>query len=285
MCDPVEAARNEAGDEYGVTARYASIDEMLDSDALDAVIIATPAHLNAVAALPFLERGVDTLLEKPPGMSLSETIVLRDTANRTGAKAMVGWQRRFHPMVVRARELIEERGPVVQLVGEFHKSMTRVEASGRHSEIVMDNMLLETPIHAIDLVRAVATSDVVEVHSVVRRAFSRYKDVHAALIVFESGCVAQITANYTTDARLQRYEFHGRDISAYLEGISEGVVVSDGKQVKLEDPVGSGGGMELDRYFIDCVVEDRPVSLPAADLDEAVKTMELIEAIQGGLRE
>ena len=43
--------------------------------------------------------------------------------------------------------------------------------------------------------------------------------------------------------------------------------------------------MELDRYFIDRVKDGRPISAPAADLDEAVKTMELAEAILAGLRE
>ena len=285
VCDPVEEARNGAADQYGIQARYAGIDEMLDAGGLDAVVVATPAHLNGEAALPCLERGVDTLIEKPPGMSVAEAAALRDAANRTGAKGMVGFQRRFHPMVLEARAMIEERGPVAQVLGQFHKSMTGTEASGKFPEVMLDNVLLETPIHSIDLVRAIAGSDVAEVHSVVRRALSSHKDVHAALVVFENGCVAQIMANYTGPERLQRYEIHGRDISAYLVGISEGWVVTHDGRVDLEDPGGSGGGMELDRYFIDCVKYDRPISAPAADLDEAVKTMELAEAILAGLRE
>ena len=285
VCDPVEDARNGAADQYGIEARYATIEEMLDAGGIDAVVVATPAHLNGEAALPCLERGVDTLIEKPPGMSAAEATLLRDTAKRTGAKGMVGFQRRFHPMVLEARALIEERGPVTQILGEFHKSMTSTEASGRFPEIMLDNVLLETPIHSIDLVRAMAGSDVVEVHSVVRRALSSHKDVHAALVVFENGCVAQIAANYTGPERLQRYEVHGRDISAYLVGISEGCVVTHEGRVDLMDPAGSGGGIELDRFFIDCVKDDLPISPPAADLDEAVKTMDLAEAILSGLRE
>jgi len=282
VCDAVEKARDAAGEQFGIPQRYDSVEALLDAESLDAVFIATPAHLNAQVALPCLERGVNTLLEKPPGMSVAETKALRDAAAQTGAKGMVGWNRRFHPIIVKAREMVEARGPVVQLVGEFHKSMSRFEASGRFPEILMDNMFLETPIHALDIVRAIAGAKVAEVHSVVRRAFSRYKDVHAALVLFENGCVAHIIANYTTDARLERYEIHGRDISAYLEGVSQGFVLSDGNKHDLSG-VGSGTN-EQNRYFLDCVKEDRPVSLPAANLDEAVKTMELAEAILAGLR-
>ena len=281
VCDPVEAARNNAADTFNVSNRYESIDELLDGETLDAIFVATPAHLNGEAALPCFERGVHTLLEKPPGMSVTETVALQRAAERTGAKGMVGWNRRFHPIIVEAKRQVTARGPVTQIVGEFHKSITRL--TGRFPEHLMDNMFLETPIHALDTIRAVAEADVQEVHSVVQRAISDYKDVHAALILFDNGCVAQHIANYTTDARLERYEIHGRDISAYLEGVSQGTVFCDGTQHKLTE-AGTGGTVEQNRYFLDCVKSDTPVSFPAANLDEAVKTMQLAEDILNGLR-
>lgn len=283
VCDLVESARNSAGDTFNVSKRYDTIEALLDNETLDAVFVATPAHLNAEAAAPCLERGVNTLLEKPPGMSVEETINLRDTAKKTGAKGMVGWNRRFHPIIVEAAQRVKERGNVTQLVGEFHKSITRLAQSGRFPEHLMDNMFLETPIHALDTLRAIAESDVQEVHSVVQRTISDYKDVHAALILFENGCVAQLIANYTTDARLERYEIHGRNISAYLEGVSHGTIFCDGTQHKLTEP-GSSGSVEQNRYFLDCVKSDTPVSLPAANLDEAVKTMQLAADILSGLK-
>ena len=233
VCDPVASNREQVGDEYSVERRYADVEAMLDAEELTAAIVATPAHLNAEAALPCLERGIDTLLEKPPGMSLDQTRALKEAAEASGARGMVGWNRRFDPLVLQVREEIESRGPIYQLVGEFHKSMSGFIAGGRFPEIVMDNMLLESPIHAIDLVRHLGGAPVAEVHSFVRRA-SAYKDVHAALVVFENDCVAQICANYTTDARLERYEIHGRDISAYIEGISTCELVCDGEHKHLQ---------------------------------------------------
>ena len=281
VCDPVEGARNNAADMFNVSNRYESIEALLDGETLDAIFVATPAHLNGEAALPCFERGVHTLLEKPPGMSVAETAALRSAAEQTGAKGMVGWNRRFHPIIVEAKRQVTARGPVTQIVGEFHKSITRL--TGRFPEHLMDNMFLETPIHALDAIRAIAEADVQEVHSVVQRTISDYKDVHAALILFDNGCVAQHIANYTTDARLERYEIHGRDISAYLEGVSHGTIFSDGTQHKLTE-AGTGGTVEQNRYFLDCVKSDTPVALPAANLDEAVKTMQLAEDILNGLR-
>lgn len=283
ICDPVESARNNAGDTFNVSKRYGTIEALLDNEVLDAIFVATPAHLNGAAAAPCLERGVNTLLEKPPGMHVQETINLRDTAKKTGAKAMVGWNRRFHPIIVEASQRVKARGNVTQLVGEFHKSITRLAQSGKFPEHLMDNMFLETPIHALDTLRAIAEADVQEMYSFVQRTISDYKDVHAALILFDNGCVAQLIANYTTDARLERYEIHGRDISAYLEGVSHGTIFCDGTQHKLTDP-GSGGTVEQNRYFLDCVKTNTPVSLPAANLDEAVKTMQLAADILGEVK-
>ncbi len=277
VCDVSESARDAAGDQYGVARRYATVEELLDAERLDAVFITPTAHLNAQLALPCLERGVNTLLEKPPGMTATETKQLRDAAVRTGAKAMVGWNRRFHPIITQARKMVEERGPVVQIVGEFHQNME----SGPLPEVVLERVLLESPIHALDLIVAMAGSEVVEVHSAIRRAFARYNDVHGAQIVFANGCLAHFIANYTTDARLERYEIHGRGISAYLEGVRQGVVVFDGERHELTRS-GSSGTLEQDRYFLDCVKYDTPVSLPAANLDEAVKTMEVADAILSG---
>ena len=261
VCDPIPAARDAAGDEFGVAHRYASVADLLARENLDAAFVATPPHINAQAALPCLEHGVNTLVEKPPGMNVAEARALRDAAERSGAKGIVGFQRRFNAVLVEARRLVEARGPIVQLVGEFHQSMSRTEAGGTFPPVVLENILLETPIHAIDLLLALAGSDVAEVHSVVRRALHRYKDVYAAQIVFENGCVAHLIANYTTDARLQRYEIHGRDISAYLEGISEGVVFSDSERHTLTLG-GKNDTVDQARFFLDCIKEDRPVTLP-----------------------
>jgi len=81
----------------------------------------------------------------------------------------------------------------------------------------------------------------------------------------------------------ERYEIHGRDISAYLEGVNQGVVFCDGTRHELTDT--GNGAEEEERYFLDCLKHNRPIELPACNVQEAIKTMELAEAILAGLRE
>ncbi|HCL30131.1 MAG TPA: hypothetical protein DIC52_17060 [Candidatus Latescibacteria bacterium] len=270
--------------QYGVDRHFLDLTTLLDGLSLqvDAVVVATPAHLNADIAAIGLERGVDTLMEKPPGLHVDETRRLRDLAKASGARCMVAWDRRFNPWILAARSAVEARGQVLQLVGEFHKP-TRTIADPRFPEALKDNMLLETPIHAIDVVRALAGGDVSQVHSVVRRATGPHKDVHAALVCFDNGCVAQLTHSYTAGARVERYELHGDGISAYLEGVQGGEIHIVDQAPQPIAPAGDDSATAQARYFIDCIRLGRPIGPPAANLDEAVKTMELCEAILAGL--
>ena len=282
LCDPVDESREAAAQEFGIETQYTSIDDLLDAG-IDAVVVATPAYMNGKVALPCIERGVHTLIEKPPGLTVDETRGLKDAADKAGAKGIIGWNRRFHPVIVQAREQVLERGPITQLVGEFHKSITRIADSGIFPREFLDQMLLETPIHSIDTMRFLAGADVEEAHGVSRRSMSAYRDVHAALVLFENGVIAQCIHNYTTDARLERYEIHGHDISAYMEGVHSGEVFVHGESHPIEKGP-TNGTEEQNRFWIDCIKNDRPVGLPAANLDEAIKTMELATSILGNTK-
>jgi predicted dehydrogenase len=127
VCEPHAATRDAVGAEYGVPPehRHASVEDMIEADgaALDGVVIATPAHLNKVCALPCINAKIHVMMEKPPGLSVSETTQLRDAAVASGAKVMVAWNRRFHPLIAKARELVLKKGPITQVLGEFHKDM------------------------------------------------------------------------------------------------------------------------------------------------------------------
>ena len=43
-------------------------------------------------------------------MSVAETTALQRAAELTGAKGMVGWNRRFHPIIVEAKRQVTARG-------------------------------------------------------------------------------------------------------------------------------------------------------------------------------
>ena len=284
VCDPVDTSLQKIIDEYSNITGYDNLETMLDQVCPDAVWVAPPAHLNHLLAQPCLERGIHTLMEKPPGLNLEQAQQLLEIANKTKAKTMVGWNRRFNGFISEARNRIAKNGPIVQVVGEFHKNVKQLISTGKFSDSIYDVMLLESPIHAIDTVRFLAGGEVVEVHSVVKRATSDYRDVHGATIVFDSNCFVHLISNYTAGSRLERYEIHGDGISAYLQGVSEGKICQNEKAIDLPVPEKDSTWLQ-NRYFVDQVQSDSPIELPAANLQEGVKTMDLAIQILDGTRE
>ena len=61
--------------------------------------------------------------------------------------------------------------------------------------------------------------------------------------------------------------------------------MADGGRIHLTSEGRGNDTVVQAQFFVDCIREDRPVGLPAANLDEAIKSMQLAEAILAGLRD
>lgn len=279
VCDPSEIWRETAAKTFNAQP-FESAQQMLESAGIDAVIVSAPAHLNATVALPVIEAGFTTLLEKPPGLKVHDVKQLRDAANRSGARVMVGFDRRFNPFVRAAVEAIAEQGELRQVVAEFHKDIREWTQDPRFSPEMFDVLMLESPVHSVDLLTFFAGSPVANVSSVVRRRGSDYRNVHAALIEFESGCVAQFTASLTAGGRLERYELHGEQVSAYLEGVKEGTTVKDGSVRQITAPgEGVTSTVLQDDFFVRRALDGGKFDEPAATLESSIATLDLAERI------
>jgi predicted dehydrogenase len=94
------------GDElagYPVETDFA---EALKKHKPDAVIVANPTAMHLDVAIPAAEAGCSILLEKPISHSMDRVDLLQAAVQKSGAKVMVAFQFRFHPGLVRAKQLI-----------------------------------------------------------------------------------------------------------------------------------------------------------------------------------
>lgn len=177
-------------------------------------------------------------------------------------------------------EVVQEAGPLRQIVAEFHKDIHEFTDDPRFSPTIFDLMLLESPIHSADIVTHFADAPVKDVYAIVKRTASPYRDVHAALIEFENEVVCQFTSTYTAGGRLERYELHGDYVSVYLEGINQGWVLRSGERSKLQAPDEyENDGVAQARCFVESVVTGTDYPNPAANLDTSMATLRLCEDI------
>lgn len=91
------------------------LNEALKKHKPDAVIVSNPTSLHLDVAIPAAEAGCAILLEKPISGSMERVDVLQKVVQKSGSKVLVAFQFRFHPGMVRTRELIQsgEIGRVV----------------------------------------------------------------------------------------------------------------------------------------------------------------------------
>jgi len=74
----------------------------------DAVIVANPTALHLDVAIPAAEAGCSLLLEKPLSHSMERIDQLETALKKGGGRAVAGFQFRFHPGLVRAKQLIAD---------------------------------------------------------------------------------------------------------------------------------------------------------------------------------
>lgn len=90
--------------------QYQDYRELLDRETLDAVIIATPDHHHAQAAMLALDAGLDVYLEKPMTVSIAEGRLLANKVRQTGRILQVGSQQRTMEVNRFACEFIRDGG-------------------------------------------------------------------------------------------------------------------------------------------------------------------------------
>ncbi len=92
----------------------ASIDELIKPQ-IELVIVASPATFHAKHAVPLIEAGIPTLIEKPVTADVKDIALLREAIKKTQTPVTVGYCLRYLPSALKVKELLEQR-----LLGELY---------------------------------------------------------------------------------------------------------------------------------------------------------------------
>jgi predicted dehydrogenase len=284
LCSSGHPRIHALAERFKIERTYADLERMFDELSLDAVFVLVNVTRMFEVASACLKRKIPTLLEKPPGLSAAEARGLRDLAAAGDCLNMVGLNRRFYSVMRRAREAILEVGPLVSLMVEAPERLWEYK-TGAHPPEVVKGLLFANGIHSIDLLRYFG-GDVKKVQAFSGQWEEEQKNSFGALMRFESGAMGQYIANWMSPGGWS-VTLYGMNRRVLLKPLERGVLIDrSGAETPLAvdevDTLFKPGLYAQDRYFLDCVREGRKVSYPAADLADAVKTMELIEAIAAG---
>ena len=106
ICEPSAPAREAAAASYPGVALFERFEAALAHDAVDGVVLATPAETHAPLARQALRAGKDVLSEKPLALSSAEAREAVALADAEGRILMVGHLLEYHPAVQEIVRLI-----------------------------------------------------------------------------------------------------------------------------------------------------------------------------------
>jgi phthalate 4,5-cis-dihydrodiol dehydrogenase len=164
------------------------VDRLIESDEIDAVLIASPNPVHAPQAIRAANAGKHIFVEKPMGMDVAECRAMIDAANAAGVTLMPGHMHRYRRTET-AVKLMLQRGTIGK-VDMATITLTEPDETTWLNTPANGGYLLGSGVHAIDLLRF-WLGDIQEVTALT----GQYRGVHVEngsqlLMVFSSGAHA-----------------------------------------------------------------------------------------------
>ncbi|MDR2405727.1 MAG: Gfo/Idh/MocA family oxidoreductase [Deltaproteobacteria bacterium] len=221
-CDSIYAKAEELCALYGGKAFVDPKDVFL-SDA-DIVNIAVTHDRLAQLALSALEAGKHLLLEKPGARNPLELAKVAELARQRGLKVKVGYNHRFHPSFIKAKELKDSGalGPLMYIRGRYgHGGRLGYEKEWRMvKETSGGGELLDQGSHLIDLALWFL-GDVSRVSGYLPNYYWKAEVEDNAFMILESqgGQCAFLHASWTEWKNMFSFEIAGRDAKLAIDGL------------------------------------------------------------------
>lgn len=194
-------------------AAFAEAKELLGK--VDAVTISAPTTSHLALAELFISNNIPILIEKPLAASSEQGEKIVALSQKHNTIVAVGHSERCNPVVQAMKRL--------QIEPKFIEA-TRISPYPFRSTDI--SVVLDVMIHDIDIILALAQSAVKKVDAVGVNVIGDYEDICNARIVFENGCVANVTASRLALKTLRKIRLFSRQAYLSLDFLKkEGVVI------------------------------------------------------------
>lgn len=188
-----EAAKA-AAETFGIRA-FSSMEEVAEN--VDAVSVVTTSVTHADVGEFFLNKGIHCMMEKPLACTEEECQRLISAADKDNVVLLVGHIERFNPAVEQMGKLLSDTSKIRSLTAQRMSA-----ASGRITDV---DVSMDLMIHDVEVIQSLVKSPVVNIQaaSVKTKESPMGKDYITALLEFENGATANITASRITQARVR----------------------------------------------------------------------------------
>ncbi len=299
ICDLRIEKAKAAAKQYGIPGVYMDMYEMIEKEALDCIFVLVEPDRLFRAASDCMKAGISVIMEKPAGTSAHQANALARIAKECGVTCAVAMNRRHIPVVQEVRRIMNECTPITQVDGQFMKYTDLAHEWEYSSAYDTDG------IHALDLVRYLANSEVKKCATVTGRFSDCPVDnAWSSVMQFENGVTGTMRSSYQAGARIHTFEVHGPNASAFINlGMGnadcEATIIfrKDGSMYSLASGGVGGserlyidgkklaGSEEFHAYYgylqedIDFIRAIKNGSAPMCTIEDMAKSMELVETV------
>ena len=250
------------------TEAFASLDELLGR--VDAVSIVTPTSTHAEMAMRALEAGVHIFVEKPITAAYGEAEPIITIAEQGRLVVQVGHIERYNPAFAALEGF--------DLKPMFIESHRLAQFKPRATDVAV---VLDLMIHDIDLVLAMASSDLVEIRASGVSVVSDTIDIANARLEFANGCVANLTASRISQRPMRKMRLFQKDAYISIDFAQPSVEL-----FRISDDDGSVGESTMLLGAIDLGTKRRNITyqkLPTPELNALAEELaEFVGSIRGG---
>jgi predicted dehydrogenase len=270
----VDTLHDRAIDAAASTGARALTDYRDVLDEVDAVTIAVPTDVHREIAVPFLERGVAVLVEKPMSRSVADADAMLNAARQGRAVLAVGHTERYNPAVAAVAPLVTSPRFI-----EVHRLSAFPDRS-LDIDVVFDLM-----IHDLDIIVAMVGADVTSIEAVGVPVLTEKYDIANVRLRFASRCIANLTASRISRDRVRKIRFFQPDSYLSIDYASQEVegwrlVRRDGERPRIEGgPIPVERDEPLRRELADFVRAARERSTPLVDGEAGKRALELATKI------
>ncbi|HEY2584615.1 MAG TPA: Gfo/Idh/MocA family oxidoreductase [Tepidisphaeraceae bacterium] len=191
---------------------------------VDLVIVSTTNDVLAPATLAAVKAGKHVLVEKPAARNFAEIEPILPAAKQAGVVVKVGFNHRFHPAFLKAREIVNSGvlGPLMFVRARYgHGGRLGMEKEWRgNPQIAGGGEMLDQGVHLIDLSRWFL-GDFSQVSGAVATFFWDWpvEDNGFALLTTPTGQIAWLHASCTEWKNTFSFEIYGRTGKLHIEGL------------------------------------------------------------------
>ena len=271
------------GDKYGFEYCSSDYEEILNDQDIDCVIIATRHNLHAKMVIEALEKGKDVFVEKPLALSIEELKNVVDSWKNQQGRLMVGFNRRFSPFSVKAKEWLGSINEPLVIHCRVNAGFIP-NSSWVHDPNQGGGRVIGEVCHFIDLIQYFTDSTPSEVYAT-NLASNVYKasDNVTINLKMSNGSIGSITYVGNSDKAFprERIEIFGGGAACVIENFKKLEFVQSGNRKRLSRFNVDRGHKDEFKTFFNTLLKGR--SAPV-DLSEYIYTTLTTFAVEESLR-